>query len=213
MTRTGLPVVVVLVLMAMVAVGSAKAQPSQFQGSGSFVAGGTSIDTNGDGITADLFIVSGASTLLGLVTIQAVVEWTFDDEPTICPLGTVLEGTLVPAGSALVTRAGENRGPIVTGDLLFGAFTSGISCISENGVASISATGTFTGGTGRLFANATGDFTLTPPATVTPLVAGQEDDRGSRARRRSDRARPRPSPAFGSVVVTIEGILIVNLNP
>ena len=55
MIRTG---VVASVLMAMVAVGSAEAGPIRSQASGSFVAQGTPIDTNNDGTSADLFIVS-----------------------------------------------------------------------------------------------------------------------------------------------------------
>lgn len=213
MTRTGLPVVIAFVLMAMLAVGSVEAQPqsSEFRASGSFVAGGTAIDTNEDGITADLFIISGSSTLLGALTNQAVVEWTFDDDRIACPLGTVLEGTLVPAGSTVVTRAAA-----FDGDLLFGTFTSGANCISETGGASISAAGKFTGGTG-VFAHATGDFALTASAITLisrPFVqdVDRHRDRGRvrGALRRFDR-RGLSAPAFGSVVLTVKGTL--NLNP
>src|SRR5204862_6811373 len=107
MIRTG---VVASVLMAMVAVGSAEAGPIRSQASGSFVSQGTPIDTNNDGRTADLFIVSGSSSQLGSVTNQTVAEWIFA-APTTCPAGTVVEGTLVPAGSNFVTRAAN-------GDLL-----------------------------------------------------------------------------------------------
>src|SRR5207248_373355 len=154
MIRTG---VVASVLMAMVAVGSAEAGPIRSQASGSFVAQGTPIDTNNDGTTADLFIVSGSSSQLGSFTNQTVAEWIFG-APTTCPAGTVRQGTLVPAGSAFVTR-------VANGDLLFGAFTSGTNCISATGIASISAAGNFTGGTGR-FDDAAGSFTVAATATI-----------------------------------------------
>src|SRR5207248_940397 len=112
MIRTG---VVASVLMAMVAVGSAEAGPIRSQASGSFVAQGTPIDTNNDGTSADLFIVSGSSSQLGSFTNQTVAEWEFGAPTTTCPAGTVLQGTLVPAGSAFVTR-------VANGDLLFGRF-------------------------------------------------------------------------------------------
>ncbi|HEV8358622.1 MAG TPA: hypothetical protein VGX21_05705 [Methylomirabilota bacterium] len=178
MSRTGLALILAIGLVATVVVGDVEAGPIQFRGSGSFLTQGTSIDTNGDGVTADLFIVSGSSSQLGALTNQTVAEWAFGP-PSTCPPGTVLEGTLVPAGSALVTRA-------VNGDLLFGAPTSGTNCISATGVASISAAGVYTGGTGR-FANATGDFTIA--ATATTLAA---DPAGH---------------AFGGVVATSEGTL------
>lgn len=215
--RTGLPVVLAFLLMAMVAGSRAEAQlpiPSQFQASGSFVAGGTRIDTNDDDIPADLFIISGSSTLLGPLTNQAVVEWTFD-KPEAClvlfpGLATVIEGTLVPAGSTVVNRVGSDQPffGLKSGDLLFGAFTSGTKCISETGVASIDADGIFIGGTGLLLANATGKFKLT--ATVTPLVSGPV--RGVRTNRRSNGPRP-SAPKFGSVEVTVEGTLTLPLKP
>ena len=176
MIRTG---VVASVLMAMVAVGSAEAGPIRSQASGSFVAQGTPIDTNNDGTSADLFIVSGSSSQLGSFTNQTVAEWVFGAPTTTCPAGTVLQGTLVPAGSAFVTR-------VANGDLLFGAFTSGTNCISATGIASISAAGNFTGGTGR-FDDAAGSFTVA--ATATILAA---DASGN---------------AFGGVVATTEGTL------
>jgi hypothetical protein len=177
MIRTG---IVASVLMAMVAVGSAEAGPIRSQASGSFVAQGTPIDTNDDGRTADLFIVSGSSSQLGSLTNQTVAEWTLGPPTTACPAGTVAQGTLVPAGSAFVTRA-------VNGDLLFGKFTSGTECInSVTGITSISAAGNFKGGTGR-FEDATGSFTVT--ATATTLAF---DLFGN---------------AFGGVVATTEGTL------
>jgi hypothetical protein len=158
MTRTGLPVVLATVLMTMVAVGSAEAGPFSFRASGSFLGGGTTIDTNNDGTTADLFIVSGQSSQLGSVTNQTVVEWVFD--PSACPRGAAFPRRAVATGSAVVTRAGN-------GDLLFGVITSGTNCFN-GATAEITAAGNITGGTGR-FEGATGTFTV--EATATPLVA------------------------------------------
>lgn len=177
MTISKLSVVLAIVLMT-IAVGRVEAGPIQLRASGSFLTQGTPIDTNGDGRRADLFIVSGTSSQIGALTNQTVVEWVFAG-PSTCPIGTVAEGTLVPAGSAFVTRAAN-------GDLLFGAITSGTNCISATGIASISAAGIFTGGTGR-FSEATGTFTVT--ATATPLAF---DAAGH---------------AFGGVVATSEGTL------
>jgi len=155
MTRTRLPVVLATVLMT-IAVGNAEAGPVQFQTSGSFIVGGTPIDTNGDGVTADLFITSGTSSQVGPFTNQTVAEWSFG-APTTCPSGTVLQGTLVPAGSGFVSRSNN-------GDLLFGTLVSGTNCF-DGTTAHITASANYTGGTGR-FTGATGSFTITATATL-----------------------------------------------
>ena len=123
-TRSGVAIIMLLSCAMSAAVAQAQAPPSperptilipfRSQDSGSFVTGGTPIDTNGDGRTAELVLTSGTSDPLGAITTQSVIEWAIIFGDVICPQGNLgVAGTLVIGG--FVTRA-------ESGDLLRGRF-------------------------------------------------------------------------------------------
>ena len=184
MNMKGLAVGLSMVLLMAVALGSAEAKeakPFHSEDSGSYVSGGTPIDTGGDGRTADLVLTSGKGSHLGETTTQSVVEWgPFDYNPSGCLDGKPFHAQL--AGGGFVIRAAN-------GDLLFGTFSTGTNCADFPTTSGIfSLTGTFTGGTGK-FAGASGG-SLTVTGTAVPVVG--PDSLGHQ---------------FGSVVSRTEGIL------
>lgn len=185
MNMKGLAVGLSMVLLMAVALGSAEAKeakPFHSEDSGSYVSGGTPIDTGGDGRTADLVLTSGKGSHLGETTTQSAVEWGdfIPAPPGGCPAGKPYLAHLVTGG--FVIRR-EN------GDLLWGTLSSGTNCADFPTTSGIfSLTGTFTGGTGK-FAGASGG-SLTVTGTAVPVVG--PDSLGHQ---------------FGSVVSRTEGIL------
>ena len=131
--------------------------------SGSFETGPAATDTNNDDRPANIGQFMGTSTF-GSVSIQSINEFEPVLENANCDLGedefTLVQGQFVKRFS--------------NGELIFGTWTSGVSCFDP--VTNISTTtqvGAFTGGTGQ-FENATGpvqiDFTST--FLATPDVNG-----------------------------------------
>jgi hypothetical protein len=162
MKTKSLAVGLAIVLLMAVATGcdhNGKAQESQIQFSesysGSFVS--TSIDTNNDGVPANLGTFEGTSmigTVTTQVTIQSLNEFQSSESVT-CPNGNV--------GFTLVQGHFVKR--IANGDLLLGTWESGTSCFDPTtSTSKTTQKGKFIGGTGQ-FANATGpveiDYTST----------------------------------------------------
>jgi hypothetical protein len=144
------------------------------------VTRGTPIDTNGDGITANLVLLSGTSNVLGDFTTQTVVEFS-TSLPATCPNGN--------AGFAASLVSGGNVTRTEKGDLLFATFTSGTSCFDPiTQSSSQSMSGSYTGGTGK-FAGKDGG-TIVINAISRGLVSGVP-----------------PEIEFGGVVSHTEGTL------
>jgi hypothetical protein len=142
-------IVGIAILFAMAATnGGAEEKVFQSRDYGSSLPGETQVDTNGDGRTADLMLVSGTSSELGYTTTQSVLEWSSDPSWTTCPNGNPgLQGQLV-SGNAAIHAA--------RGDVLLIRFDRGLFCLdSATNAANINLTGTVVGGIGR-FANAKG---------------------------------------------------------
>ena len=177
MKRLGVGLGMVFILAVVFETAEAKSFKSEE--SGSYVTQGTPIDTDGDGRTANLVLLSGKDHVLGDITTQTVVEWS-RFLPATCPNGNAgFVASLVSGG--FVTRTAK-------GDLLFGTFlTGGTNCFDPiTNSSSQSMSGSFTGGTGK-FAGRVGG-TLVINSTSRGLVSGVP-----------------PEIEFGSVVSHTEG--------
>ncbi len=158
--------------------------PFRSQDSGSFLAGGAPIDTNGDGRTADLVLTSGQSDPLGATTTHSVLEWALVFGDVICAEGDLGNAGRLVVG-AFVTRAQR-------GDLLRGRFDAGLMCFdSASNTTSFELVGTIVGGTGQ-FTDARGTVhvkgSTAPVLPVSPDPANQQ---------------------FGSVVLQTEGTIVL----
>ncbi len=158
--------------------------PFRSQDSGSFLAGGAPIDTNGDGRTADLVLTSGMSEPLGATTTQSVLEWAIVFGDVICPQGDLGNAGRLVVG-AFVTRA-------ESGDLLRGRFHSGLMCFdSASNTTSFELVGTILGGTGQ-FTDARG--TVHVKGSTAPVLSVGADPANQQ---------------FGSVVLQTEGTIVL----
>lgn len=172
MYRKKLAVGLAIVLGIVLAVGKTEARHRQRRGehrftetlSGSTLQNGTLIDTDGDGRTANFTIWSGENNLLGPITYHSVSEYISVDFCT-CPNGNDGFCSELIMGSWV-------RNVERSGDLLYGDLSSGTACFDfTTGLASLSAKGTITGGTGRL-EGATG--IIETSATVIRLIRDSE---------------------------------------
>ena len=117
--------------------------------SGSFVSASLATDTNDDGSPANFGEFVGTSTF-GAVTIQSLNEFEPALENADCEDG-LIEFTLVQGH--FVKRFED-------GDLIFGNWTSGLSCFDPATKTSVTTqVGMFTGGTGQ-FATASGPIQI-----------------------------------------------------
>ena len=117
--------------------------------SGSFVSASTVTDTNDDGSPANFGEFAGESTF-GAVTIQSLNEFEPALENANCAAGQI-EFTLVQGH---FVKRFDN------GDLIFGNWTSGVSCFDTSTMTSTTTqNGNFTGGTGQ-FLSATGPIQI-----------------------------------------------------
>ena len=139
-----------MLLIAIVALFTVVLAPASSAGrfnqevSGSFTD--TAIDTNGDGMAANIF-TGGTKGTGGSGSYDGVVEIMFA-ETNLCDAGEI-EGVVV--AYSIVRRYGN-------GDLLFSRLVSGNVCFNPgNGTASIDVDAVITGGTGK-FSGATGSY-------------------------------------------------------
>jgi len=117
--------------------------------SGSFVSASTVTDTNDDGSPANFGEFVGESTF-GAVAIQSLNEFEPAQENANCAAGQI-EFTLVQGH---FVKRFDN------GDLIFGNWTSGVSCFNTDTMTSTTTqNGSFTGGTGQ-FVNTTGPIQI-----------------------------------------------------
>ncbi len=131
--------------------------------SGSFETGPAATDTNGDGRPANVGQFMGTSTF-GTVSIQSINEFEPVLENANCNLGedefSLVQGNFVKRFS--------------NGELIFGTWSSGVSCFDPiTNTSTTTQSGIFSGGTGQ-FENAMGPIQIDFSSTflATPGIDG-----------------------------------------